>query len=109
LASSYTFRQIEPVCASAAACGVGVIVGTASLVGSAVASGAARLGGGLAVAFLLSSLAARLATRRPVWPWARSLPVASHRRVAEDAAFLAAPCLVPLAAAALLDPWRRVP
>jgi len=69
-----------------------------------VAAGAARLGGSLAVAFLLASLAQRLAERRPVWPWARSLPVGSRRRVAEDAATLAFPCLVPLLATACLDP-----
>ena len=70
----------------------------------AVAAGAARLGGGLGVVVLLTTLAGRLATRRPVWPWARSLPVGSRRRVAEDAALLAAPCAVPLVATAALDP-----
>jgi hypothetical protein len=69
-----------------------------------VAAGAARLGGGLGVVLLLAALAGRLATRRPVWPWARSLPVGSQRRVAEDAALLAAPCAVPLVATAALDP-----
>ncbi len=69
-----------------------------------VAAGAARLGGGLGVAFLLASLAERLAERRPVWPWARSLPAGARRRVAEDAATLAFPCLVPLLATAWLDP-----
>jgi len=68
------------------------------------AAGAARLGGGLGVVFLLVALAGRLAMRRPVWPWARSLPVGSRRRVAEDAALLAAPCAVPLVATAALDP-----
>jgi len=34
----------------------------------------------------------------------RSLPVGSRRRVAEDAATLAFPCLVPLLATACLDP-----
>jgi hypothetical protein len=69
----------------------------------AVAAGAARLGGGLGVVVLLASLTERLAARRPGWPWARSLPVGSRRRVAEDAVLLAVPCLVPLVATAGLD------
>ena len=69
----------------------------------AVAAGAARLGGGLGVVFLLASLVERLAARRPVWPWARSLPASSSRRAGEDAALLALACGVPLAATALLD------
>jgi len=69
----------------------------------AVAAGAARFGAGLGVVFLLAGLVERLAVRRPVWPWARSLPVSSKRRVAEDALLLALPCGLPLAAGALLD------
>ena len=68
-----------------------------------IAAGAARFGGGLACAFLVASLAERLAERRPVWPWARSLPVSAARRVGEDAVLLAAPCLLPLVATAWLD------
>jgi hypothetical protein len=68
-----------------------------------VAAGAARLGGGLGVVFLVASLVQRLAERRPVWPWARSLPVGSWRRVAEDAVLLAVPGLLPIVATALLD------
>jgi hypothetical protein len=69
-----------------------------------VAQGAARLGGGIGTAFLLAWLVGRLAERRPVWPWAGSLPKGARGRVAEDAATLAAPCLVPLLATAVLDP-----
>lgn len=49
----------------------------------------ARLGGGVAVTVMLAGLADFLALRRPVWPWARTLPWTSARRVALDAAFLA--------------------
>ncbi len=70
----------------------------------AVAAGAARLGGGLAVVLVIASLAEHLARRRPAWPWARSLPAGSHRRTAEDATALALPCLVPLVATAILEP-----
>ncbi len=69
----------------------------------AVAAGAARFGGGIGVVLLLSGIAERLAVRRPVWPWARSLPLSATRRVGEDALCLAGPCLVPLAATACLD------
>ena len=70
----------------------------------AVAAGAARFGGGLGVAFLLAGLVERLAARRPVWPWSRSLPIGSMRRVAGDARLLAVACLVPLVVTACLDP-----
>jgi len=69
-----------------------------------VAAGAARFGGGLAVAFLLGGLVERLAARRPVWPWSRSLPVASTWRVAEDALLLGVCGLVPIVVTACLDP-----
>ncbi|MGE5126453.1 MAG: hypothetical protein ACM3PV_09180 [Betaproteobacteria bacterium] len=69
----------------------------------AVAAGAARFGGGIGVVLLLSGIAERMAVRRPVWPWARSLPLSATRRVGEDAVCLAVPCLVPLAATACLD------
>jgi hypothetical protein len=68
-----------------------------------VAAGAARLGGGVGVVLVLAALVERLAVRRPIWPWARSLPVGSMRRVAEDAILLAVPCLVPIVATAWLD------
>jgi len=69
-----------------------------------VAAGAARFGCGVGVVLLLAGLAERLAVRRPVWPWSRSLPVSAAGRVGEDALLLGVPCLVPLAAAAALDP-----
>jgi hypothetical protein len=72
--------------------------------GPGAAAGAARLGGGLAVVLLLAGLAERLAQRRPAWPWARSLPVSSSRRTADDAALLAFAALLPLVATAALDP-----
>jgi hypothetical protein len=69
-----------------------------------VASGAARLGGGLAIAILTGTLVDRLITRRPPWAWARSLPVGATGRVDADGVLLGAPSLVPLAVTAWLDP-----
>jgi hypothetical protein len=69
-----------------------------------LAAGAARFGGGMGVVLLLATLAERLAERRPVWPWARSLPIGSFRRTGEDALVLAVAALVPIAATAVLDP-----
>jgi len=74
----------------------------------AVASGAVRFGGLLAVAILMSGIAAELSVRRPVWPWARSLPWSSSRRVAADALFLALPALPLVAVAAALDPRAAI-
>jgi hypothetical protein len=65
---------------------------------------ATRLGGALAVAFTMALLADGLAIRRPSWPWARSLPVGSVRRVAGDVAFLAAACSPIAAAVAVVEP-----
>lgn len=75
---------------------------------SDLASGPARAavrlaaGGGLAGA--LAAAAAALGRRRPPWPWNRSLPIGSGRRVLEDAAFLAGPAVAALAAFSLFSP-----
>lgn len=50
----------------------------------------ARLGGALGATFALAGCADALATRRPSWPWARSLPWAARRRVVGDAGLLGA-------------------
>jgi hypothetical protein len=68
-----------------------------------VARGAARFGGGFGALLLLAGLADRLALRRPVWAWARSLPCSASRRVRDDALLLGACCVVPVAATAALD------
>ncbi|MEZ4649362.1 MAG: hypothetical protein R3E97_11400 [Candidatus Eisenbacteria bacterium] len=57
-------------------------------------------------AFLLGNLvlAERLLERRRRWPWARSLPISSRRRVQEDATVFAVPHLPALLLATALDP-----
>ncbi len=75
---------------------------------TAIAAGAARLGGGLALVLFLSGLTDRLVVRRPVWPWSRSLPWSALGRVAGDAgifAALTAPVLVVIAA---MDLWAAL-
>jgi len=52
-------------------------------------AGTVRFGGSMAIVLFLSTLSEKLSVRRPVWPWARSLPWPSLRRVLEDAFFLA--------------------
>ncbi len=54
----------------------------------ALAAGTARFGGGLACVLCISSMAGKLAVRRPVWPLARSFPWSSSQRVATDSLFL---------------------
>jgi hypothetical protein len=56
----------------------------------------ARVGGGLALLAVLVSLAGALKLRRPPWPWIRSLPSTSRRRVVRDAVLLAVAALPPL-------------
>jgi hypothetical protein len=65
-------------------------------------SGTARFGGTIAVTLLLSILSENLSVRRPVWPWARSLPRSSYRRVLFDALFLGAHAVVVLVVAAFI-------
>ena len=55
-----------------------------------LAAGAARFGSSLALVLFLSGWIDKLAVRRPVWPWARSLPWSSTRRVLSDALIMAA-------------------
>lgn len=73
------------------------------------ARGAVRLGGGLAVALLLATLAEPLAVRRPAWPWSRSLPWSAFQRVGTDALMLAAASLPVLAWAVIVDAWAALP
>lgn len=55
-----------------------------------IAAGVARFGGALSLTLLVSGIADRLLLRRPVWPWARSLPWSAGNRVLSDAVLLAA-------------------
>jgi hypothetical protein len=69
------------------------------LSGSILAA-AVRFGGCMAISYFLSAAGSKLAKRRPAWPWARSFPVSSYRRIGTDVFFLgshALPLLVPLA------------
>ena len=54
-----------------------------------LAAASVRLGATLSLSFFLSVAAAHLAARRPPWPWARSLPRSSARRIGTDAILLA--------------------
>lgn len=69
----------------------------------ALSAGAARLGGCIGTMLFMAGLAARLAVWRPVWPWARSLPWSSVRRVAGDGLILAGHTIPLLFLVALLD------
>jgi hypothetical protein len=64
----------------------------------------AVLGGVLALVMFLAQAAESLAVRRPVWPWARSLPWTSTRRVAGDALFLGGHALPFVLLAGTIDP-----
>lgn len=49
---------------------------------------ATLFGGTLGLTILLATLANRLASRRPPWPWARSLPWSARLRIVIDSLFL---------------------
>jgi len=75
----------------------------------ALARAAVRFGGGLSLAMACGYLAAKLALRRPPWPWARSLPWSAARRACQDAEFLflaMVPALIPIG---LLSPQALGP
>ncbi len=57
-----------------------------------------------ALAGCVGIAAAILGKRRPPWPWARSLPVGSRRRILQDAIFLACLGLPALAAFVIYSP-----
>jgi hypothetical protein len=63
----------------------------------------ASLSGGLAATVTLAFVADALAVRRPSWPWARSLPESSPRRVIRDAIILGAHAAVQPLTLALLN------
>ena len=66
-------------------------------------AGAVRLGGCMAVLVFISFQAAQTAMRRPVWPFARSLPWSAAQRVSADALFLALHALPFVLLTAFLD------
>ncbi|HZF13112.1 MAG TPA: hypothetical protein VFE33_30340 [Thermoanaerobaculia bacterium] len=70
---------------------------------------AALLGGGVGLTLFLAEVGEALATRRPAWPWSRSLPQSALQRVTTDAAFLAVHALPIVAVAALLTPRALLP
>ncbi|OGD18355.1 MAG: hypothetical protein A2Y69_13010 [Candidatus Aminicenantes bacterium RBG_13_59_9] len=63
----------------------------------AVASAALRTVSSLSLAAFFAFLSHFLGSRRPVWPWARSLPWSSRRKILQDSAFqflLASPLFI---------------
>ena len=71
----------------------------------AEAGGVTRLAIEMALVLTLAGMADLLVTRRPSWPWARSLPVGSRARVGDDLITIGLPAAPTLLAALGLD-WR---
>jgi hypothetical protein len=70
---------------------------------------AVRLAGGIGMLVLLSSLAEQLLTRRPPWPWVRSLPWTATARITADAVVLGATAGLAIVAAASLRSAALLP
>lgn len=68
----------------------------------------AIFGGGAGLVLFLATLAETLAVRRPVWPWARSLPQPAARRGIADAVWLGGHAVPLLALAGWIAP-RSLP
>jgi hypothetical protein len=91
------------LCAAAIPLGVTMLFLANNPLPDPLVHGAARLGGCVSVLFSICAGATRLAVRRPVWPWARSLPWSAGMRILSDAAFLTALSLPALVVVAALD------
>ena len=63
----------------------------------------ARLWSVIALALYVGALADIIVTRRPAWPWLRSLPWSSTTRAADDAVAIGIPGLVVALASAIVD------
>ena len=63
----------------------------------------ARLWSVIALALYVGALADIIVTRRPAWPWIRSLPWSSTARAADDAAAIGIPGVVVALASGLVD------
>lgn len=69
-----------------------------------IAAGVARFGGALSLTLFICGIVDRLVVRRPVWPWARSLPWSAANRILADAELLAALGLPVIILAGALNP-----
>jgi hypothetical protein len=58
----------------------------------------------IALALYVGAVADIVVTRRPSWPWIRSLPWSSTARAVDDAIALGAPALTIVIASAIVDP-----
>jgi hypothetical protein len=84
------WRLMLPYAAAMTALGITALFITNNKLTGAFYAGAGRFGVSLAGTLFLTILFGELSARRPVWPWARSLPRSSLQRVLLDAIFLAA-------------------
>jgi hypothetical protein len=68
----------------------------------------ARLWSVIALALYIGGLGDVVASRRPLWPWIRSLPWSSAQRAVDDAIVVGAPALGVALAIAIVDPQTVV-
>jgi hypothetical protein len=74
-----------------------------------LASASVRFGGMLGLVVFMALLAGVLSTRRPPWPWVRSLPCSARQRIIADAVFLGVPALSLAAVVSALNIWAGLP
>jgi hypothetical protein len=68
----------------------------------------ARLWSVIALALYMGAVADIIVTRRPSWPWIRSLPWSSTARAVDDAIAIGAPAIVIALGAAIVDPRTAI-
>jgi len=66
-------------------------------------------GGALSLAFVCAGTGSILASRRPPWPWARSLPWSARQRIMMDSLFLGVQAIPLLILVAVMNPAAAAP
>ena len=97
------WRVLRAYGAALAALGATALFASNNPMPGPLLSATVRFGGAFAGALFMAILAQQLAVRRPVWPWARSLPHSSGQRILSDALILCLAAVPLLVCASLVD------
>jgi hypothetical protein len=96
-------RLLLPYIYSSTVLGITALFLLNNIVDATLAGKAVRFGGALSITLFYGIVANTLATRRPPWPWARSLPWSARKRIFIDSFFLSFHTIPLLIAVALMN------
>ena len=103
------WRLIEPHCVALAPLVAGGLLIVNNPLEARVSAVIARVAAATATTLLVAGMADQILTRRPLWPWSRSLPSSAASRVAVDASLLALHALPVLIGVLLVAPGSLLP